>query len=499
MNYSVLLRLMQKKMGSQAIALDTIPGEQARREAARWVLWCYVILSALGITLHIISRLLKGHRFDWVYLIPVAIIGIAALVSLSQLKHTLSRAMMLFAWVTFFCLATLLIRDISLGNGYIFLLAMFAVGIFTLGIILGFRAAISYAMATAVLFLVVGAFYFMLPKMIVPSVLVFAVALPAKTVAYLIEQSTRDFEAINQHLEDIVTERTAELDESNRYLKADMLDRVHVEEVLRQRTVELESRNEELNAYAHTVAHDIKSPLASIIGFGELLERHYTQFTEDQLTYYFGVIARNGRKITNIVDELLLLSSVREAEVVDIGPLDMAAIVDEAQHRLIHDIAERMPEIILPEAWPVALGYAPWVEEIWTNYISNAIKYGGDPPRIELGYTILEAGSLELDPALNIEHPASSIQFWLRDNGPGLTLEEQARLFTPFTRLDQVRAKGHGLGLSIVRRIAERLNGEVGVESVIGQGSIFFFTLPAAPAQPEQMPGDDGDMPTLTG
>jgi signal transduction histidine kinase len=338
--------------------------------------------------------------------------------------------------------------------------------------------------------------------MIVPIIVSYGFTLPAKVVERLIAQSTQDLERLNHRLEDLVAERTAELVESNQHLRAEVSDRMQMEEVLRHRTVELENRNEELNAYAHTVAHDIKAPLAAIIGFGELLERHYTQFSEEQLTYYFGVIARNGRKITNIVDELLLLSSVREAKVVDIGPLDMAAIVDEAQHRLIHDIAKKMPEIILPEAWPTAWGYAPWVEEIWTNYISNAIKYGGNPPRIELGYKILDSGLPILDtetlPLVSeIQNPESKIIFWLRDNGPGLTPEEQARLFTPFTRLDQVRAKGHGLGLSIVRRIAERLGGEVGVESVVGQGSTFFFTLPAALVQPVQFqpvqpPGDDG-------
>ncbi len=70
------------------------------------------------------------------------------------------------------------------------------------------------------------------------------------------------------------------------------------------------------------------------------------------------------------------------------------------------------------------------------------------------------------------------MRFWVRDNGDGLTPEDQARLFAPFTRLDQVRVKGHGLGLSIVRRIVEKLGGQVGVESQVGQGSTFSFTLP---------------------
>jgi signal transduction histidine kinase len=71
------------------------------------------------------------------------------------------------------------------------------------------------------------------------------------------------------------------------------------------------------------------------------------------------------------------------------------------------------------------------------------------------------------------------VRFWVRDNGFGLTPEEQERLFTPFERLHQVRAEGHGLGLSIVQRIVEKLGGQVGVESTVGQGSVFFFTLPS--------------------
>jgi signal transduction histidine kinase len=69
-------------------------------------------------------------------------------------------------------------------------------------------------------------------------------------------------------------------------------------------------------------------------------------------------------------------------------------------------------------------------------------------------------------------------RFSVRDNGPGIALKDQARLFTPFTRLDQVRAKGYGLGLSIVRRIVEKLGGQVGVESQTGCGCTFYFTLP---------------------
>jgi signal transduction histidine kinase len=144
----------------------------------------------------------------------------------------------------------------------------------------------------------------------------------------------------------------------------------------------------------------------------------------------------------------------------------MDQILVEANKRLAHLVGEYQPHIVWPDTWPAALGYGPWVEEVWTNYISNAIKYGGQPPRVELGATV---------------QTDDMVRFWVRDNGPGLTPQEQARLFTLFTRLDQVRAKGHGLGLSIVRRIVEKLGGQVSVESQVGSGSVFSFTLPAAP------------------
>ena len=221
----------------------------------------------------------------------------------------------------------------------------------------------------------------------------------------------------------------------------------------------------ELDAYAHTVAHDLKNPLGTLIGFSSMLETDYTELSDEQLRLCVSTIAKSGRKMTNIIEELLLLASVRKEDV-EADLLDMAAITAEALERLADMIAEYQAEIITPEAWPLALGYGPWVEEIWTNYISNGLKYGGDPPRLELGGT-------------TPDEPDRQVRFWVRDNGAGLSPEDQARLFTPFTQSHHARAMGHGLGLSIVQRIVTKLGGQVGVESQVGQGSVFFFTLPS--------------------
>ena len=243
------------------------------------------------------------------------------------------------------------------------------------------------------------------------------------------------------------------------------IENARLVEALRRRTVELQIRNEELDTFSHTVAHDLKSPLGVMVGFAEALE-NYAAGLDDEQQRALQNIARSGRKMDNIIEELLLLAGVRKQQV-KLQLLDMAALLAEAQRRLVDMISQYGAEIIVeqPDEWPLALGYAPWVEEVWVNYLSNAIQYGGRPPRIELGAT---------------EQPDGLVRFWVRDNGPGLSPEEQARLFTPFTQLDQARARGHGLGLSIVRRILEKLGGRVGVESdgVPGRGATFYFDLP---------------------
>jgi PAS domain S-box-containing protein len=245
----------------------------------------------------------------------------------------------------------------------------------------------------------------------------------------------------------------------------DITKRKEMENELRDYQRQLEAQNEELRAFNHTVAHDLRSPLTSIMGFAELLNQRLDTITPDKRREHLQTIIRVAGKMSNIIDELMLLAGVRETEAVP-EPLDMGAIVSEALDRLSYEIKHYQAEVVLPDAaaWPTALGYGPWVEEVWVNYLSNACKYGGRPPRIELGGA----------------EASGQACFWVIDNGPGLTPEDQAKLFAPFERLHQVRIQGHGLGLSIVRRIVEKLGGQVGVESEPGKGSTFTFCLPRA-------------------
>jgi signal transduction histidine kinase len=230
---------------------------------------------------------------------------------------------------------------------------------------------------------------------------------------------------------------------------------------------ELEVRNEDLNAFAHTVAHNLKAPLTHVILAADLLELNAGSMKEEYIPY-IKTIVDYGRKMTDIIDELLLLAEVRSREDLLLLPLQMGRIVHDVEARLKTMLEQHNARLVWPadkENWPCVVGYAPWVEEVWANYLSNAIKYGGRPPVIEIGSTILSNGM---------------VRFWVSDNGEGIPVEDQRTLFQPFARLKPYSTDGHGLGLSIVRRIVEKLGGEVEVESKVGFGSKFGFTLPTA-------------------
>ncbi|MCL4263717.1 MAG: hybrid sensor histidine kinase/response regulator [Anaerolineae bacterium] len=243
-----------------------------------------------------------------------------------------------------------------------------------------------------------------------------------------------------------------------------VLARLHTHLTLRNLQKSLQEQNADLEAYAHTVAHDLKGPLAVILGHTELIASELAAHSLAHLEADFAQVQSNVQKQINIINELLLLASLRKEEVQP-TPLNMADIVAQAQRQLAHMVTEHQVEIELPLSWAVAWGHAPWVEEVWVNYLSNGMKYGGQPPRLLVGSAL---------------QPDGMVRFWVQDNGRGLTAAEKANLFAEFTRLDQTRAQGYGLGLSIVRRIIHKLGGEVGVNSEKGQGSTFYFTLPGA-------------------
>ena len=240
---------------------------------------------------------------------------------------------------------------------------------------------------------------------------------------------------------------------------------------LSNQVASLQIRNKDLEAYAHMVAHDLKEPLTAMIVTSSLIPR-LANLTNEELREHLRQIGLTAYDMNSTVNSLLLLAEVSKTDA-PVGSVQMARVVENVQERFSYVIRQQNARIILPEAWPDSIGYEPWIEEVCANYLSNAIKYGGRPPRVELGASTQTDGGL---------------RFWARDNGIGIPPESHKHLFLPFSQLHQIHNSGHGLGLSIVSHIVEKMGGQVGVESELGKGSLFFFTLPAAPSDPVSQP-----------
>jgi signal transduction histidine kinase len=233
---------------------------------------------------------------------------------------------------------------------------------------------------------------------------------------------------------------------------------------LRKEVVTREQLIDDLNAFSFMVAHDLKNPLTNIALTAGVLRMSVALANDKVGQEAAERLAHQVEKINRIINELLVLASVQKEDI-HTEPLDMPAVIGEVELRLDRLIKEYHPEIRKPVSWPSACGHASWVEEIWENYISNAIHYGGRPPIVELGADQPQDGM---------------IRFWVRDNGQGLDERAREHLFALFNRSSSSRTTGHGLGLSIVKRIADKLGGEVGVENECpGEGCTFYFTLPA--------------------
>ncbi|MCU0496494.1 MAG: tetratricopeptide repeat protein [Anaerolineae bacterium] len=239
-------------------------------------------------------------------------------------------------------------------------------------------------------------------------------------------------------------------------------------EIYQLKTVELQREIEQrellisdLDAYAHTVAHDLKNPLSVVINYARLAletEQDLNFMTKEALSE----ILTNSNKMAEIIDALLMFARLREAAP-QIKRLDMSMLLLEVQMRLFTMIQEYQAVIEVAPFMPMSMGQESWIEQVWVNYLTNAIKYGGRPPYVTVG----------------ADKPSDGfVRYWVRDNGTSLTPQDAQQLFQPFKRLHR-KERGHGLGLSIVKRIVERLGGKVGVEVLPnGGGSLFYFTLP---------------------
>lgn len=235
-----------------------------------------------------------------------------------------------------------------------------------------------------------------------------------------------------------------------------------LEKRVADRTAELSAANESLAAYSHSVSHDLRAPLRSIRGFVEILLESVKNKLEPADIVTAGRITRNVDRMDALIDGLLQFSKLGQRKVYrsKVTMYDMVLDVWEEckpsdPTRKVHVRIGQLPEAMADEVL---------IRQVWTNLISNAVKYSSkkDPSDIEIGY-------------LNAE---GEIVYFVKDNGAGFDMDYAGKLFVIFQRLHSSREfDGIGIGLSLVQRIVEKHDGRIWAEAKPGEGATFYFTL----------------------
>ena len=253
------------------------------------------------------------------------------------------------------------------------------------------------------------------------------------------------------------------------------------EELVAERTAALRETVGELQAFSYTVAHDMRSPLRSMQGFAQFLLDDYGPKLDAQGVHFLEQIMRSAVRLDRLIQDVLSYSNVLHTSVV-LEPVDL--------DQLVHDLIQTYPnghqsEIrvqgILPKVW----GNQAFLTQCFSNLMGNAAKFvsPGTTPQVEVWAE--EVLSLKDGPNQERvgqeklpENSYSTVRIWVEDNGIGIAPENHDRVFGMFGRLNPVKDfEGTGIGLTIVRKAAQRMGAQVGFESVLGKGSRFWIQL----------------------
>lgn len=236
---------------------------------------------------------------------------------------------------------------------------------------------------------------------------------------------------------------------------------------LEERTRLLESSHGEMQAFSYSIAHDLRAPLRAIQGMSRILIEDYFEALDKDGQDYFGRIMDAAQRMDDLIRDLLDYARMTTVQL-PIGPVDCEAIWNRVMANFAGDIKDKNAAIKKEHPLPPVQAHRTVVELALNNLIGNALKFfpKGGRPEIRVWTERLQSGC---------------IRFHVEDKGIGIAPEHQQRIFRVFERLHPADAyPGTGIGLAIVKKGIERLGGSVGITSKPGDGSIFWFELPAA-------------------
>ncbi|MCW5672403.1 MAG: PAS domain S-box protein [Hydrogenophaga sp.] len=268
----------------------------------------------------------------------------------------------------------------------------------------------------------------------------------------------------------------------------DMTDAKRLDDLMRNINDELENRvverteqllaaNKDLESFSYSVSHDLRSPLRHISSFVSLLEEHLGGQCDEVSARYLSTIGNSARHMSQLIDGLLAFSRLGRSAV-NLTAVDFTLLVDAVVGQLGHDTEGRVVDWVVAPDLPVVQGDALLLREVWANLLGNAYKYTRprERTRIEVGWSM---------------DPVVGYTFFVRDNGVGFDTKYAQKLFGVFQRLHRASEfEGTGIGLALTRRIIERHGGTIWAESQLGEGSVFYFSLPFEGAHGFESPPD---------
>jgi signal transduction histidine kinase len=233
---------------------------------------------------------------------------------------------------------------------------------------------------------------------------------------------------------------------------------------LEGKIAQISESNRELEAFSYSVSHDLRAPLRHIAGFAEKLRSHLGERADEQTLHYSEVVMNSSRRMSSLIEDLLTYSRLGR-HAMRLQGVDMQALVEEVRIALTSGQQERRVVWRIAPL-PVVVADENMIRLVWQNLIDNALKYTASRPE-----AIIEIGMGEPAPLEWI--------FWVKDNGVGFDMAYADKLFGVFQRLHKAsQFAGTGIGLASARRIVGRHGGRTWAESVLDQGSTFFFSLP---------------------
>ncbi len=233
----------------------------------------------------------------------------------------------------------------------------------------------------------------------------------------------------------------------------------------------LRDATEELEQFSYSIIHDMRAPLRAMVGFGNILNEEHTSHLDEEGRDYLRRIITSAQRMDHLILDALSYSKVLR-EGLPLDTIDAGTLLQE----MVESYPQFQPprtEIDMAKEFPRVTANYAGLTQCFSNLLNNAIKFGKphQTPRVRIW----------------AEKQEEFVRFWFEDNGIGIAPEHQHRIFGMYQRLN-AESEGTGIGLALVRKVVERMNGTVGVESKLGEGSRFWVELPIAENDEQRNP-----------